>query len=177
MKHVWHRYFTASISCELLRWVLTGSPRNFGNFLPLCFERNKCLCRESWAGLGWAVNTGLSQPRSRRRAWKSALSGLSVTSGFETLAQGLHYGSGKIGSALEPTNLWALLLTSSNPWVPRVAPQGAGLQLGSLGISTPARNKLNWMFEAFLTWHQGAPSGLICLLGKQRIWPHAAVSH
>lgn len=143
-------------------------------FLSVLRETSACAGR---AGLGWAVNTGLSQPRSRRRAWKSALSGLGVTSGFETLAQGLHYGSGKIGSALEPTNLWALLLTSSNPWVPRVAPQGAGLQLGSLGISTPARNKLNWMFEAFLTWHQGAPSGLICLLGKQRIWPHAAVSH
>jgi len=33
------------------------------------------------------------------------------------------------------------------------------------------------MFEAFITWHQGTPSGFICLLQKQKIWPHAALSH
>lgn len=62
-------------------------------------------------------------------------------------------------------------------WAAGAAPQGAGLQLGTSGISTPATNESNWMFEAFLTWHQGAPSGIICLLGKQRTWPHAALSH
>lgn len=66
VKHVWHRHFTVSISCELLRWVLTGSPRNFGNFL-LCFERNKCLCWESWAGLWGHSHT--QKEGEKIRAW------------------------------------------------------------------------------------------------------------
>lgn len=136
-------------------------------FFSVLRETSACAGR---AGLGWehgAVTATLG-----RGPWKSGLSGLSGTSGFETLAQGLHYRSGKTVCALEPPNLRALLLTCSHPWA-----QQSGLQLGSLGISTPALNKLNWMFEAFLTWHQGAPSGFGCLLGKQGIWPHAALSH
>lgn len=70
------------------------------------------------------------------------------------------------------------------PWTPESSADlqqsraaGAALQLDSLGISRPAKNKSNWMFEAFLTQHQGAPSAVICLVGAQRIWPHAALSH
>lgn len=74
------------------------------------------------------------------------------------------------------------LLLCLEPWSSGlccwVALQGAGWQLlGSSGTSTPATNKLNWMLEAFIIWHRGAPSGFICLLQKQNVWPHAAPSH
>lgn len=162
MKHVWH--FTVSISCELLcsdgSWlVLPETLATF--FLSVLRETSACAGR---AGLG--CEHGAATATLGRRAWKSGLSG---TSGLETLAQGLHYRSGKFVCALEPTNPWALLLTRSHP---RVQELGC-----SWAMSTPAINKFNWMSEAFLTWHQAAPSGFVWLLGKQRTWPHAALSH
>lgn len=109
-----------------------------------------------------AERTGLGCHSHRRRAGNPGHSGLSDTSSFETLALGFHYRSGKIAPVLGTVKLWALLL--------RVTLQGAGWQLlGSSGTSTPATNKLNWMFEAFITWHRGAPIGFICLLQKQNV--------
>lgn len=167
MKLVWHRYFTVSISCELLRWVLTGSPRNFGNFLLLCFERNKCLCWGTWAGLraqGCHSHAGKEGLKIRTQWPQCHLRLSNMGTSLQARKNCVCLGSHK--------PLWALLLTCSHPRV-----QQSGLQLGSSGISTPAINKSNWMFEAFLTWHQGTPSGFVCLLGKQRVWPHAALSH
>lgn len=122
--------------------------------------------------LGWAVSTGLSQPRS-----EGGLENQHLVASVSP--QALKHCT---GTSLQVRKSCACPGTHRAPDLQQslaagAAPQGAGLQLGSLGISRAAINKLNWMFEAFLTWHQGAPSGFICLLGKQRIWPHAALSH
>lgn len=98
--------------------------------------------------LGWAVSTGLPQPHweegleNQDSVAPQALKHLhrDFTTGQENLC--VPWSPQTPGSAADPQPSWAQELGCS--WA----------------MSTPAINKLNWMSEAFLTWHQGTPMGL-----------------
>lgn len=143
----------------------------------LFWEKQESVLHE----LGWA---GLQTLVCHSHAPEGGLESQDIVASVTSQAlKHLHRdftGQEKLRLHLESMNLRALLLTSSDRWLPSRSGGSrlvAVVQLGSLGISTPAINKLNWMFEAFIIWHHGAPSGFICLLQKQKIWPHAALSH
>lgn len=138
-------------------------PETLAPFFSVLRETSACAGR---AGLGW--EHGAAQPHSEGGQENQGLVASVSPQALKHFHRDFTTGQEKL----------------CLPWTPESSADlqqslaaGAALQLDSLGISRPAINKFNWMFEAFLTWHQGTPSGFICLVGEQRIWPHAALSH